>query len=309
MLKMSVLIATVLLASGFVFGQKLPINTNKWKLVFEEEFDSLHLDTSKWSRTDWHSWTWKYSYLGKCDSLVERRTESSRNLIFDTTGTGSVVLRAIRESPAIKGFLYNYCVSPPVRQWVQFDYSIPAWLITKERWKYGYFEIRAKLDIVDTSTKTIQGIGAAFWLYRGSWNEQPVWSEIDVFEYQGLRASDSTFYRSPSFTSNTHFRECHPPGDESCDQSLFSEMTYPLQIVNNTGEYHTYAVKWTRRRMEFYFDGELYCVMKNHQRKMASQNMIIDMAIGTGKYSPLPNSQFPFNYTIDRVRVFQIPEK
>jgi len=54
--------------------------------------------------------------------------------------------------------------------------------MSKETFKYGYFEIRCKLP-KPVSPKTNKGKGPNFWLWAS--NSRVTWSEIDIFEFNG----------------------------------------------------------------------------------------------------------------------------
>jgi hypothetical protein len=93
-------------------GQVLPKNDPDWQLVFEDEFDSLGLNTYKWNMRDWRCSLYSsYDDLDSCIINRTHRTNDNSYLIFDTTGTGKIIIRAIKPDTPIVVWSGNYCVS------------------------------------------------------------------------------------------------------------------------------------------------------------------------------------------------------
>ena len=138
------------------------------------------------------------------------------------------------------------------------DFST-AFLRTKHRQKYGYFEIFAKLMDSD--------ISSAFWLAhnepdgRDSW-----WTEIDVFEYS---TSKKHVDQSTLLNTNVHV---HRNGQWK-DAPV---VTRPESF--DTGEDlskapHHFALDWTEHDITWYLDGEVIRKIPNlfHHRPLHLQ--------------------------------------
>ncbi|MDD3877157.1 MAG: family 16 glycosylhydrolase [Bacteroidales bacterium] len=292
-----------LLFSIFIFANvsfniyaQFPPDNNNYQLVFEDEFDSLGVDTvDNWKRDDWHMYYLSYFFNG-CQQFIDKRAPSSDNLLFDTTGSGKVTLQARRENPPINAYVYDGCNNVSI--WHDFHYSSPAWFESKEKYKYGYYEIRCRIPQIDTAIQSIKGIGPNFWLY----SSYPTWSEIDGFEYFSL------VHPTPLWGSAVHYQECPPPGNGTCDTLYYGDSPDNL-FSNNTGTYHNYAIKWDPEKIEFYFDNQLKETSYNHPSELDPQAIIIDMNIFYNPNNwPNDSTLFPFNYDVDYVRIYQMKQ-
>lgn len=286
---------------------QLPPDNKNYKIVFQDEFDSLGVDSiNKWSRADWHSQWWRYD-TANCNIFLDHRTNSPHNISFDTTGSGKVTLTARRENPPLYFWVADECAD--TSGYHAFDYTSPAWFESYRKFKYGYFEIRCRIPQIDTTSYTIRGIGPNFWLYRGIQGGTPNWSEIDIFEYYnktyhnpGPPPSDIT-YSSPFFASCSHYQEY--PNDYINHWSSSS-----TKHLNNSGNYHKYAAWWSPNKIEYYYDDQLFFTTIEKQDSMAAQAIILDINIfNYAPYNPIPSSLFPFNYDIDYVKAYQLRQR
>lgn len=299
-------IFAIMANSWQLYAQLPPINKN-FKMVFQDEFDSLGVDSiNKWSRNDWHSQWWRYTYDSQCYTFLDHRTNSLHNLSFDTTGTGKITLIAKKENTPLYYSVTDGCVTPDTSGLHPFSYTTPAMFESYRKFKYGYFEIRCKIPYIDTANYTIRGIGPNFWLYRGIAGGTPYWSEIDVFEFYNKKIiNPPTTYKSPFFASCSHFQRCE--NTDICPHWGASSTKY----LNNTGNYHKYAAWWSPDKIEYYYDDQLFYTTIQKQDSMAAQAIILDINIFSNDtaLSPVPSSLFPFNYDIDYVKVYQLNQR
>lgn len=150
--------------------------------------------------------------------------------------------------------------------------------LDKFSFKYGYVEIRAKVP-------NGRGLWPAFWLLSTIRNDR---NEIDVFEVIGH--DPHTVYLT------THFRDNN--GDPAFVQGKYRGHDF-------SEDFYTYAVEWTPTSIIWYVDG-----VERHREtvRVPQQSLYIlaNLAVG-GKWPGNPDgkTQFPANYTIDYIRVYQ----
>lgn len=155
--------------------------------------------------------------------------------------------------------------------------------------QYGKFEMRAKLPFG-------QGIWPAFWLLGENIGQVgwPACGEIDIMELVG---------RDPQ----NIYSSLHSPGfDRTSGYHLDQGFA---------NDFHTYGVNWQPDHIEFYVDGNTYHTIQksetspdqwvfDHGQKFF---IILNLAIG-GNWpgNPDGSTQFPQQYVIDYVRVYEI---
>lgn len=170
----------------------------------------------------------------------------------------------------------------------------------KKYWTYGYFEARIKMP-------TNKSTWPAFWMSPntatyGSW---PASGEIDVVESKG---SDLNYA-----AADAHWGIA--PGNKRHQQGRVSSA-----IFSDASQWHTYGVKWTEGKLEYYVDGKLFHTINNFSQPNATTHpgpfnipfyLRFNLAIG-GDYidSPWNNANssiadFPATMSIDYVRVYQ----
>ncbi|MBL7831970.1 MAG: family 16 glycosylhydrolase [Saprospiraceae bacterium] len=103
-------------------------------------------------------------------------------------------------------------------------------------YKYGYFEIRAKLP-------SGNGFWPAFWFYSGCSTDK--YREIDVFENCGC---DCSVIKSGYFFETYSGSISHNFTDFSTEQSKYL-------VADVCHDFHIYGLEWTPSSLIFYFDG------------------------------------------------------
>ncbi len=161
-------------------------------------------------------------------------------------------------------------------------------------WKYGRFEMRARIDVRP-------GLWPAFWTLgiHGKW---PGNGEIDIMEYyQGQLLANIACATKKQFT---------PKWDSVKTPISNFQTDWPDQ-------FHIWRMDWDEERIRLYVDGQLLneTPLKDtfnpaghpienpfHQ----PQYILVNLAIG-GKAGGNPSAtEFPSRYEIDYVRVYQI---
>jgi beta-glucanase (GH16 family) len=107
----------------------------------------------------------------------------------------------------------------------------------KAAWKYGRFEMRAKVPAG-------RGTAPAFWTLGTNVRSEgwPRSGEIDIMEYVGF---DPDRIHGYVHTEAYNHRKRNHKGT-----SILVDKPY--------ADFHTYAVEWTPERLDFYFDGQKY---------------------------------------------------
>jgi beta-glucanase (GH16 family) len=240
-----------------------------WRLVWSDEFNGSAVDGSKWRvRNGDHN-------SNELSCLTNRPQNVS-------VSGGVLHIVAQREQYTCGGYSTSWTSG-------YLD------TIGKMSRTYGRFEIRAKLP---TQADTSKGLWPAFWLRPDDGGD----GEIDIMEAVGSGVGDRN-YNSISQTlwadyNNTYARQSHgvtfPAGDTMSDA------------------FHTYAVEWEPGVIRFLVDGtvtytrtstDIPWLDKSFGRNF---NIRLNMQVG-GSWpgTPTASTQFPADYQIDWVHVYQ----
>ena len=183
----------------------------------------------------------------------------------------------------------------------------------KAYFKYGYIEARIKMP---KNKSTWPG----FWMSPneskyGSW---PNSGEIDIVEAKGSN------YKFAA--SDAHWRDKNTPtGQAGGHRSRQGVIPSTKFDTNDTTEWHTYGVKWTEGKLEYFIDGELHHTITEFKNSNSTGNpngpfdqdffLRLNLAIG-GNYIDAPwndahNSvgaadDFPATMSVDYVRVYEM---
>jgi len=163
-----------------------------------------------------------------------------------------------------------------------------GWITTKSAWKYGTFEMRAKLPVG-------KGLWPAFWMLPQSniYGEGVASGEIDIMELWGNKPSQ--------IKGTLHYG--YP--------WVFISTPYNLRSGNFSDNYHIFTVKWNEHSIRWYVDNILY---KTENKWYSSggkfpapfdQPFYIILNVGIWKYIPPDaTTKFPEQIIVDWVRVY-----
>ena len=252
----------------------LPIQISQsaepWKLVWADEFNGKKLDYSKWGI--------EVNAFGGGNNELQLYTDRAKNV---RVSGGHLVIEAHRDSPNIVG--------------VGREYSSGR-LRTKHRgdWKYGRFEIRAKVP-------TGQGMWPAIWMLPtdekyGGW---ALSGEIDIMELNGAK---------PDHVLGTlHFGDQWPNNRSSSGGFTLSKGSF-------ADDFHVFALEWEEGLMRWYVDGKLYQTKSKWDSKAAPFpapfdqrfHLLLNLSVG-GNLVGAPNEKtvFPQRFEVDYVRVYE----
>ena len=157
-------------------NQKIPVPEG-WELVWHDEFDETSINPEKWSH--------EVNAKGGGNNELQYYTDRSENSFIEN---GSLVIQALKE---------HYTGPEGTREYT----SARLRTYRKGDWKYGRFDIKAKLPLG-------QGIWPAIWMMPseskyGGWAAS---GEIDIVELLGHEPNKvyGTLHYGGSWPNNVH---------------------------------------------------------------------------------------------------------
>lgn len=241
---------------------------NGYELVWSDEFDYKGLpDSTKWGfATQGNESGWGNNEL---QWYTEARKENAR------VENDVLKITALRKDEGDKQFT-------------------SARLFSKADWKYGKFEIRAKLP-------EGQGTWPAIWMMPGGWSFNdggwPGVGEIDIMEHVG--------YDFGKVHGTVH--------TEAYNHSIGTQVGKAIAVENVSTEFHVYAIDWTEDEIIWYIDGEEFFRFENENKTYKEWpfdkrfHLIMNIAIGGnwgGTQGIDPNLK-EATMEVDYVRVYQ----
>lgn len=241
-----------------------------WKLVWQDEFDGKELDFTKWAVEE--------NGHGGGNQELQYYLDRKENV---RTADGCLIIEARRGKVNIAG---------EIRQFTS------ARIRTKRRaaWKYGRFEVRAKLP-------KGQGLWPAVWLLPattryGGWAAS---GEIDIVEALG--------HKPEEIHGSLHY------GGEWPDNEHVTK-SYELRGLDFTKDFNVFALEWEATEIRWYVNGHLYHTIKKWHSTAGPYPapfdepfyLIVNLAVG-GKWpgAPNPDTVFPEALLVDYIRVYE----
>lgn len=257
-------------------GQALDLE-NRFELTWSDEFDGETIDRSKWI-DPWWIYERKGGYWDKEMVRVE-----NGNLIISTEYKEQGVSEAHNKPGYYTGV---------VETRGKFEQC------------YGYFEVRC---ILPAAT----GMWSAFWMMNdGVYNIDGAGddgTEVDVFE--SMKYKDHWWKAGDAVVSGIHFDGYGP--EEQGDSIGYYYANNPYE------EYNTYGVEWTPEAYIFYINGvetgrlSKGGVSDNPEYLILSCEVAGEHGVanadrhGTGKITKTPAENWPAEFIVDYVRVYQ----
>jgi beta-glucanase (GH16 family) len=168
----------------------------------------------------------------------------------------------------------------------------------KKTWKFGRFEIRARID-------TTMGAWPAIWLLGVDY-EWPSCGEIDMLEYYPANNTPTILANVVSGTTRRY-------------DGKWDSMKTPLKDITGNDKdwvkkYHVWRMDWTQDSINLYIDNRLLntTLVKETvnpdgtQPFLQPQYMLLNLALGSNGGDP-SQSKFPISFEVDYVRVYQKP--
>jgi beta-glucanase (GH16 family) len=241
-----------------------------WDLVWNDEFDGTTIDFTKWEH--------EVNGQGGGNNELQYYTDRELNSLIDD---GKLVIRALKET---------YTGPDGTREYTS------ARLRTKNKgdWKYGRFEIRAKLPIG-------QGLWPAIWMLPTDWvyGGWAASGEVDIMEMLGHEPQKvyGTLHYGGQYPNNVH------SGD-----------SYSLYVGSFSSTYHTFALEWEENEFRWYVDDVLYLTQTSWSTTNAPYpapfdqrfHILLNIAVG-GNWpgNPDQTTTFPQTMIVDYVRVYK----
>jgi beta-glucanase (GH16 family) len=165
----------------------------------------------------------------------------------------------------------------------------------KQSFRYGRFEIRAKIPAVN-------GAWPAIWTL-GDWGEWPTNGEIDIMEYYG-----DGILANAAWGSSTRW------------QGVWDSSKKPMSHFRSkdpdwANKYHIWVMDWTPEFIKIYLDGELLNTIETAKTRNAdgsnpftSRNhyVLLNLALGGNNGGDPWSPSYPLTYYVDYVRVYQV---
>lgn len=248
---------------------QIPLNDFSWVLKKQDDFNSFN-------SFNWHN---TYSW-GNINNGLEYNDPN--NIMFGYQ-SGYLSIKAEKLTTPI-----NYSGNA-------YYYKSGA-IYSKFQYKYGYFEISAKLPIG-------KGFWPAFWLFGvGSNSSCPTvgyYNEIDIAENNGFESITGT-------TLGIHY---HWRNFSTCIRDV-NWWDPSITGLPDLSLEHKYAVLWEPDRMTWYFDDQpirtIYDPVYTPQNAMST---ILNFAIdGLGNPSNIPDisTPFPSYFQINYLKIYQL---
>ena len=276
-----------------------PTDSENWnpEPVWRDEFDGNSLDGTKWTALN-GGWKDENQQVRNC------YTRSDENI---NVSGGSLNLIGLYKPGAT-------CTGGNTKT----GNFTSGFVQTKNKayFKYGYIEARIKMP---KNKSTWPG----FWMspnnspYGTGW---PDWGEIDIVETKGSN------YKFAA--SDAHWRDKNTPtGQTGGHRSRQGVIPSTKFDTHDTTEWHTYGVKWTEGKIEYFIDGELHHTITEFKNSNSTGSpngpfdqdffLRLNLAIG-GNYIDAPwddpinsvgatnGEGFPATMSVDYVRVYEM---
>lgn len=277
-------------------------NTNPWILVFEDNFDGIALDTSKWEIQQWAQGA-LYGINGKSQEYnTLDNAIVSDGLLKIIAKNESIIRKAISWKPD------NEILSDGIPNLRPYNYtSSNIW--TKYKFTYGKFEARIKIP-------KGKGFWPALWTFGGN-----PWNEIDIFEFWNEYTAGSF---DVSKLSKVHHMTVHYDYDNNGSTNK-CETEYTG--IDFSQDFHIFTVTWEKDKIEWMVDGVVKrtdyryysilgqtvgCTIEALQQYIINNiypkdpmSIILNLAIQNGDNSPDYSTIFPSQMEIDWIRYYQ----
>lgn len=273
-----ILIILILCSSLASCQKKNPIDNDNqniptpegWELVWHDEFDGTSIDLNKWE--------YEVNAQGGGNNELQYYTNRSENSFIEN---GNLVIQALKE---------NYTGPEGTREYT----SARLRTLRKGDWKYGRFDIKAKLPFG-------QGIWPAIWMMPseskyGGWAAS---GEIDILELLGHESNKvyGTLHYGGQWPAHVH-----------------TGKSYTLSQGTFADEFHLFTIEWDTTQFRWYVDGIFYQSQTQWHTANAPYpapfdqyfHLILNVAVG-GNWPGNPDNTtvFPQMMIVDYVRVFK----
>lgn len=251
-------------------------------VINSDEFNGTTIDGTKWDfKRPWSS----------CHGMACLTTNSANRRIDNG------ILKLTVESELCQCYDWD---NTPHNQ----NYSSGA-IFSDELFRFGYFEIRAKLPKPPTYPFTHKGFGPNFWLFpntSAAFQNYPSveYSELDIYEFD----AENNYH-----TCNVHYRESWFPFGSK--YKLRDSSWTPYDFLVNFDTFHTFACEWTPNYINFYKNDTLIRSTNVFVSNLIPMNICVDINVPATNFNKTFSNfpyitLFPYTYEIDYVRIYKI---
>ncbi len=284
--------------------------SDKWKLVWNDEFDNNEIDMSKWEFEE-NCW-------GGGNNEQQCYTDRKSNA-FIKDGNLNIVAKKGR-------FTGSATTDTKGKKKKSLPYtSARLRTMNKGDWQYGRFDIRAKLP-------SGQGSWPAIWMLPtdyvyGGWAAS---GEIDIMEAVNLKTQSTESGAVKGELESRVFGSLHY-GRAWPDNVYTGQATHLPGNVNPADGFHTYSIEWEEGEIRWYIDNVHFATQKQNgwysqhmeNGKLVSSglgapfnqkfHLLLNVAVGgnwaaNANQGGIDKSAFPQSMQVDYVRVYQCTE-
>jgi len=241
-----------------------------WNLIWNDEFNASEIDLTKWDHE-------VNAQGGGNNELQYYTSRSDNSFIQDSV----LIIKAIKET---------YTGPEGTREYT----SARLRTLNMGDWKYGRFDIKAKLPFG-------QGLWPAIWMLPTDWiyGGWAASGEIDIMELIGHEPNKvyGTLHYGATYPNNTH-----------------AGSSYTLFSGSFANDFHLFTLEWDTTEFRWYVDGDHYQTQTNwytqNQPFPAPFNqrfhLLLNVAVG-GNWPGSPNAStiFPQYMMVDYVRIYE----
>ena len=241
--------------------KKSGILKSSYNLVWEENFTNKILDTNKWNI--------EIRDPGWVNNELQAYTNESKNL---SISNNNLVIKTIKE------------------KYKNADYTSGRINTQgKANWKYGRFEIRAKIP------KT-KGVWPAIWLLSETISDEgwPKCGEIDIMEHIN---NEDIIYGTVHSEEYNHMTDTQIGGN--------------IEVKDLDSKFHTFGIEWNQDALVWFVDDKIYHrvdkinYFKSEWPFDKNYFLIINQAIG-GFWPGDPDKNFKSSeFIIDWIKIYQ----
>ena len=242
--------------------------SNKWKLIWSDEFDGNNIDMKKWS--------FEQNCWGGGNNEQQCYTDRKSNAFVKDGKLNIVAKKGLFTGSATEDGNLEHKKSLPYT-------SARLRTLNKGDWKYGRFEIRAKLPFG-------QGTWPAIWMLPTDWvyGGWAASGEIDIMEAVNLKTPSTETGAIKGELESRVFGTLHY-GKPWPDNKLTGQATHLPGNLDPTEDFHTYAIEWEEGEIRWYIDNVHYATQK--QNGWYSQHLEDGSFVSGGKNAPF-NQKF-----------------
>lgn len=272
-----------LILNCFVFAAPPKITSGNYQLVWADEFEIDGNPNPK-------NWTYEEGFKRN----KELQWYHKKNA---TCKDGKLIIKSQRENIANPNFQKGSKNWKTNRSHIKYS---SVCVITKglHSWKYGRFEIKARI-------KTKEGLWPAIW-FLGVDGRWPYNGEIDLMEYYDGKILANACWGTPK-KGNPKWDSSHTPVKSFKDP-------------NWDEKFHIWRMDWDEKSIKLYLDDQLLNTIdltktinpKGQKIRNPFQQkhyLLLNLAIGGNAGGDPSKTEFPTQYEIDYVRVYQKPPK